>query len=189
MRKIIFVLVALLLATAFAFAEDNGTTDADTGAGLDDIVIATAEPVVEESDTAVGESIVETETPAPAIVRKPITRLHLVGNGIAISETDAFDFSHLRVVIGAVKVTATAEDATTEEYVAKRLGVMKLDGATYHLKDIAVSGEEISAEIYGPTTDAIAASAAIGEIKVKLFEKPGRDVWAGNMVLSGKAYN
>ena len=24
---------------------------------------------------------------------------------------------------------------------------------------------------------------------VKLFEKPGRDVWAGNMVLNGKAFN
>ncbi len=187
MRKLILVLIALLFAAAFAVAEDNGATDADTGTGSDDSVIAPVpEPVVEESDTAVGKSIVEEETPKPSIVRKPIARLHLVGNGIAISEADAFDFMHARAVIGAVKVKAGAADANLE---VKRVGVLTLDGKKYHLKDIAVSAEEISAEIYGPTTDATAASAAIGEIKVKRFEKPGKDIWAGNMVLNGKAYN
>jgi len=69
----------------------------------------------------------------------------------------------------------------------KRLGVLMLDAKKYHIKDIAVSLEEISAQIYARETDS--NSGAVGELTLKLFEKPGRDIWAGNMVIGDKAYN
>jgi hypothetical protein len=178
MRKILFVLIALMLATAFVAAQEAIN--------------------VPETDTATGDSIIEpTAVPTPAVVRKPIARLHLVGSGIAVSESDAFDFMHARAVIGAVKVKAAVDDNCVGGdgncigggFVVKRVGVLTLDDKKYHLKDIAVAEDEISAEVYGPITDTNAGSAVVGEIKVKRFEKPGKDVWAGNMVLNGKAFN
>ncbi len=184
MRKFILVLIALLLAAAYTVAVDGGADDiAITALNQSDSI------EVPETDTAVGTDLVAAEKPKPTLVRRPITRLHLTGNGIAISELDAFDFMHAKVVIGAVKVMATSADAVDTDFAVRRLGVLMLDEKKYHLKDIAVSIDEISAEIYGPTTTATASSEAIGEIKVKRFEKPGRDIWAGNLVLNEKAYN
>ncbi len=197
MKKIAIVLVLLLLATAFAVAQqERRILDEDTDIGgsddpvNDDTVIAPPPmPTVPESDTVVGKSLVKTMTRATNVVRTAVSRLHLTGSGLAISEGDAFEFAYAKVVVGAVKVRASSDDNTTEPFVSKRLGVLMLDKDKYHLKDIAVSGEEISAEIYGPTTTANAASAPIGELKVKRFEKPGQDIWAGNMVISDRGYN
>ncbi len=170
MRKFVFVLIALLFATAYAVAVQN------------------ADITVDPSDTQTGENLVEADDTKPVVVRKPITRLHLIGTGLAISEDDAFDFSYAKVVVGAVKVSKTTEGIAEEGFVTKRLGVLMLDRKRYHLKDIAVSAEEISAEIYGPTA-AATSSEAIGELKVKRFERPEKDIWAGNMVLDDKPYN
>ncbi len=181
MKKILFVLIALLFASAFAVADADGA------------ILATA-ITVSESDTAVGNALVEVEDET-IVVQRPITRLHLTGNGLAISEDDAFDFMHAKITVGSVKVnraiavTIAEETAVAEEFVVTRIGVLMLDDSRYHLKDVAVAEDEISAEIYNPVTESNAVSEAIGEITVKLFEKPGRDVWAGNIVLNGKAYN
>lgn len=197
MKKIALVLVLLLLATAFVVAEQemrNLDDDTDIGGSDDPLGENTAiapppMPTVSESDTAVGTSLVEKPVPKPSVVRKAISRIHLTGSGIAVSEGDAFDFTHSKVVVGAVKVRATAADQTSEPFVSKRLGVLMLDNKKYHLKDIAVSDGEISAEIYGPTTTANAASEPIGEIKIKRFEKPGQDIWAGNLTIGDKSFN
>ena len=173
MKKLIFVLIALMLAASLAVAIESSPPM----------------PTVPESDTAVGTSLVEAPVPKPSVVRKAVSRIHLTGSGLAISEGDAFDFTHAKVVVGAVKVRATPDDGTAEAFVSKRLGVLILDKDKYHLKDIAVSDGEISAEVYGPTTTANAASEPIGQLKVKRFEKPGQDIWAGNMVLNNESYN
>lgn len=185
MKKFVILLVALLVATAFAFAVEDASDTTDVE---DNGTVIAFSPTVQESDTAVGDTLVE-EPAAMTVVRKPIARLHLIGNGIAVSGTDAFSFMHARIVVGAVKVKATATDANSA-FTINRAGVLMLDAERYHLKDIAVSTEEVSAEIFGPVNDTNSDSnSPVGEIKVKRFEKPGRDIWAGNMVLNGKAYN
>lgn len=181
MKKFTLILIAFLLLASVAVVQAEGN-----GEETDEDEIALA---VNDDDTETGDSLVEEEKPKPAVVRKAIARLHLTGNGIAVSEADPFEFMHARVVVGAVKVRATAADETEGDFVNKRLGVLMLDDQRYHLKDIAVSMEEISAEIFGPTTTTDANSEAVGEIKLKRFEKPGKDIWAGNMVLNEKAYN
>ncbi len=178
MKKIAILLVLLLLVSVpFTLAQDNGEENDE-----DEIEVS-------EDDTQVGDELAGAQEPAPVLVRQAISRLHLVGNGIAVSENDPFDFLHARAVVGAVKVMATEDDNIDSEYVAKRLGVLMLDEQRYHLKDIAVSMDEISAEIYALGTSGQESETAVGEILVKRFEKPGRDIWAGNMVVSGKAYN
>ena len=169
MKKILFVLVVLLLATAFVVAD----TDIE----------------VSEDDVDVGGNLIKEAKVKSNLVNKAVSRLHLTGSGFAISEDDAFDFMHAKVVVGAVKVRATEDDNTDSDFAVKRLGVLMLDNSKYHLKNIAVSTDTISAEIFGPTTISTADSDSIGELEVIRFEKPGQDVWAGNMVLDGKAYN
>lgn len=164
MKKFLILLAVLLLATA-----------AFVAAGTE----------VSESDTQVGGSLEDQDNAAQAS-NKPIERLHLVANGTAISQSDDFNFMHARIVVGAMKIR---ESTASDGNIVKRMGVLMLDGQRYHLKDIAVSGKEVSAEIYGPATQTDANSPSIGEIVVKLFEKPGRDAWAGTMVLNGKTYN
>ena len=108
-----------------------------------------------------------------------ITRLYLVGNGIAINSQDPMDFVHAKASVGAVRVGTG--DANFE---AKRLGVLQLDGTVYHLKNIAVEEQEISADVFeknGPEP--------IGSIYVTVYEKPGRDVWAGELEVNETLYN
>jgi hypothetical protein len=188
MKKIFLVFALLALAAFFASAESAGN------AAL--FAASPARAMVSESDTMVAESLVPAGNGTAVASQKAVSRLHLTASGIAVSEGNAFDVMQARVVVGSVKVdksmaiTAAEEEAAVgTEFIVRRIGVLKLDNSTYHLKDVAVSGEEVSAEIYGPATAANAASESVGEISLKLFEKPGQDVWAGNMVLDGKAYN
>ena len=168
----------------------DGTADKPINEGDGSKAIApTPMPTVAESDTAVGKSLARAVPKAVSVVRNAISRIHLTGSGIAVSEDDAFNFLHAKVIVGVVRVKPTSDDGTSEAFVAKRLGILMLDGQKYRLMDVAVSGEEVSAEIYGPAETDAAASAPVGEIKVKRFEKPGRDIWAGNMVLNNEAYN
>jgi len=189
MRKAVFILLALvLLLSAFAVAVDD-VDPALTGADLDDDSDADEEIEVEDDDTDVGNDLVKKEKPKKKVVRNAISRLHLTAAGLAVSEDDAFDFSHAKVVVGSVKVRAMADDNVETDFAVKRMGILMLDESKYHLKNIAVADEEISADIFGSTTDSTSVSDAIGELKVKRFEKPGKDIWAGNMVLNGKTYN
>jgi len=176
-RKAVFVLlVALLLASVpIALADGTGDDANDT----DD----NEEIEVEDDDNEVGEDLVEEKEEKMVRAKKAVSRLHLTGTGIAISESDAFDFTYAKVAIGAVKVRATADDNVDSDYAVKKIGVLMLGGDKYHLKDIAVATDEISAEVYGKDKE------LVGEITVKRFEKPGRDVWAGNLVIDDKAYN
>lgn len=201
MKKLVFVLISLLLAASLAAAAEESDIlgdglepaegaavlqedDSMNGNGMDD---GTDETEVDETDTDVGDDLVEEEVQSPAVVRNAITRLHVVGTGLAIAEEDAFDMMHAKIIIGAVKVRATEDDNTSLDFAVRRLGVLRLDNRTYNLRDIAVNLEELSAEVYDPTTSTNTDS--VGEITVKRFEKPGQDIWAGNLVLNGKAYN
>jgi len=152
-------------------------------------VVADTNTEVSEDDTDVGDNLIEEEKGKTNFVNKAVSRLHLTGAGIAISEDDAFDFMYAKTVIGAVKVRATEDDNVDSDYAITRVGVLMLDKEKYHLKNIAVSTDTISAEIFGPVTTSNAASESIGKLEVKRFEKPGQDIWAGNMVLNGKAFN
>ena len=187
MKKILIILIALLFATTFVVANTAETISA-TAIAVSESDAGVAAITVSESDLDVGPTLVKVKERA-VVVQRPITRLHLTGSGLAISEDDAFDFIHAKVVIGAVKVKATVNTITDSEFAVERLGVLMLDDGKYYLKNIAVSTDTISAEIFGTTTTTNADSESIGELKVKRFEKPGKDVWAGNMVLSGNAYN
>ncbi len=189
MKKAVFILLALVfLLSAFAVAVDDvnpALTDADPDDDSDD----NKKIEVEDDDTNVGDDLVKKEKQKKVVVRKAISRLHLTAAGLAVSEDDVFDFSHAKVVVGSVKVRATPVDNVATDYAVKRMGVLMLDEGKYHLKNISVADEEISADIFGPTTDSNLVSESMGELKVKRFEKPGKDIWAGNMVLNGKTYN
>ena len=179
MKKPILVLVMLvLLLSAFVVADE---TDPDNNSDTD--------LDVDDDDTDVGKNLIKEAKVKSNTVNKAVSRLHLTGSGLAISEDDVFDFMNAKVVVGAVKVRATEDDNTDSDFAVKRLGVLMLDNSKYHLKNIAVSTDTISAEIFGPTTTSNADSDSIGELEVTRFEKPGKAVWAGNMVLDGKAYN
>ena len=53
-------------------------------------------------ENAIKEAKVKSNT-----VNKAVSRLHLTGAGIAISEDDAFDFMYAKVAVGAVKERPT----------------------------------------------------------------------------------
>ncbi len=114
---------------------------------------------------------------------KSISRLHLVGNGLAINAEDAMDFMHAKVSVGAVKIRN--EDENSEEgFDVKRVGVLFLDGEKYVLRGLAVEEGEISGDVYAFEED-----SSIGSFYVALHEKPGQDVWAGELSMNGVLYN
>jgi hypothetical protein len=129
--------------------------------------------------------------------KRPIHRLHVIGTGLSINAEDPMDFTHAKVVVGAVRIkkaVVSAEEETTEEtvkFVVKRIGVLMLDKKRYHLRNVAVREGEISADIFDPkeVTATETEKTAIGQIYVKRYEKPGRDIWAGAMELNGESFN
>jgi hypothetical protein len=192
-RRIWFALLALLFVLPLGLAQ---AADA-------------AEPV-----SAVNTTVNGVATPT-ALVARPITRLHLVGNGIAINSDNPMDFMHAKAVIGAVRVrrhAGTEEAAETTEttaagenaggaWIVKRIGILFLDGTAYRLRNVEVSADEISADIYEKRltvapldTDTNENTTTggyekVGELKVARYEKPGRDIWAGELSLGDTLYN
>ena len=116
-----------------------------------------------------------------AFVAKPISRLHLIGTGIAINSENPMDFMHAKASVGSVKIRNNESDTN---FSVKRLGVLLLDGDKFVLKTIAIENEEISADVYERGVE-----EAVGEIYLARYEKLGRDVWAGELSLKGTLYN
>ena len=115
---------------------------------------------------------------------KPISRIHLVGNGLAINSEDAMDFLHAKAVVGAVKLRDANVTNTDDNFSVKRLGVLLLDKEAYHLKNVAVTVDEVSADVFER-----GGEEAVGSLYVTRYEKPGQDVWAGELSLNDKLYN
>jgi len=189
MKKFLVVLLALLLVASLTVVQAEGNDE--NGLDEDDDIVEEIDIEVDEDDDEIGTTLAEIEVPTETKLRSAVSRLHLTAKGLAISEDDAFDFLYAKIVIGAVRVRIAGEENVVSAlpYLTKRLGVLKLNEQNYHLKDIAVSTDEISAEVFGPTTEADSNSPSIGEIKLTRFEKPGRDVWAGNLVINNDIYN
>lgn len=169
--KIIFsflVLALLVSAVPFALADD---------------LIEVGD---EDNDT--GRSLVEEGT-GQATPLKAVSRLHLVANGIAVKGDDELAISRAKIVIGAVKVRATEDDNTDLEYVLNRVGVLMAGKAKYHVRDIAVSLDEVSGEIYAQNRDANGAWEPAGEMVLNRFQQPGLDVWAGTAVIGEGTYS
>jgi len=181
-------MLLLLLMAPISFAEETN----EDGSTVNAVSTVTANKV---KPVAIGQ------VDKPSVVR-PIRIINLHGNGITISTEDPFDFMHAKAIIGGVRVlknnncvvtdSASAE-ANSDCFETKRLGILKLDNRVYRLRNVEVSHDQISADIYDAklvTSSAEdAASNHVGSISVKRYEKPGRDIWAGEMKLEGKEYN
>lgn len=135
-------------------------------------------------------------------VIKPIRLIQLHGNGVAIDALDPMNFMHARIIIGGARILKDRNciriwDETSEEYQRcfgeTRLGILRLDSKTYRLRNVTVSYDLISADIYDPAIASVpsadAAANHVGSIVVERFEKPETDIWAGEMELNGMLYN
>jgi len=108
--------------------------------------------------------------------RPVIHALGLLGKGIASSPGDPMDFMLVKVGVGAVKVTIEGEEKRTA------LGVLKLDGDSYRLRDVSVVDGHATADIYSE-------DEKVGSIDVSSVLKDDVEVWAGELIINGDTYN
>lgn len=162
-RAYLLLLVLLVALSAFAIAEENSATDDSSDDGAEEI-----------TDNSSDDSLISSNVAAA-----PIKKIFIVGHGIAISQSDPMTFMHAKAAAGVVRVKES-----DSSIVEKSIGVFFLDDKKYKLKNASVADSEISADIYE-----IDSETPAGNISVKRYEKPGRDIWAGTMTLNSTGYN
>lgn len=195
MKKLIAVVLALFMVAPLILAQYGGETASGHGLG--------GEKVEFEEDT----DITIEEKPGPYItpVIRPIHSIYMNGSGIVVNAEDPLDFMNAKAIFGGFRllnreqcITSTETDSTDSEelekcFTYKRAGILLLDDEKYRLRNIEVSYEMISADIYSPLSVSTSAEDSeenhVGSIAVKRYEKPGRDIWAGEMKLNSKEYN
>jgi hypothetical protein len=153
MKKILSLMtIALLLIPAIAAAQD-----ADGSA-----------------DTVISPNPVST---------KPlkITTLAILGNGIAVSPSDAMDFKMVKIGIGTVRAELLAETTSLT------VGVMLLDEDRYKLKDVVIADGKASGNVY--STDDSGTGTMVGSFGVASVMKGNLEVWAGTLTISGATYH
>jgi len=117
------------------------------------------------------------EIGAQANIPKPVIKtLHIVGKGIAVSQTDLSDFKI--ITIGIARVIARIGNESSELMV----GLLFLDKDRYRLKNVEAGNGTFSADVYRNDTD-------VGSINANLIEREGKDVWIGELTIDDKTYN
>ncbi|MFH8092925.1 MAG: hypothetical protein QXM38_03220 [Candidatus Aenigmatarchaeota archaeon] len=105
-----------------------------------------------------------------------IARIATVGKGLAISTTDNFEFYIIKV--GMMKVKLTYE----KQNITKDVGLLWVDDQKYQLKDINITQDAATANIYLNNTH-------VGSLNLVLVKKGETFVWVGKMTIDKVEYN
>jgi hypothetical protein len=132
-----------------------------------------------------------------------IKLINVQGTGLAINTADPFDFSHTKVIVGGIRVKKEGCNTTddTENCIeTKRLGVLAVNETRYQLRNVEVTEEGITADVFQKvigigepnevgSLEEIETTEHVGTLAVRRFEKPGQDVWAGKLSITEQEYN
>jgi len=110
-------------------------------------------------------------------IPKPrIKTVGVLGRGLAISPTDLMDFKIVKIGVLRVAVSVLGEE---KEIVR---GMIFLDGERYLIKDINLTNEFFSGNLYQNETKK-------GNIELTLVVKNNEVVWVGTLTIEGSTYN
>lgn len=138
------------------------------------------------------------ELPSTMPDRPTLHKLFVFGSGIAANPSDVLDFKVVRIGMGKVIVPPRllrANDTNSTDFETnctanggercfpmRRAGILFLDKEKYSLREISMSNESASANIYRNDSQ-------IGTIALTRVPKPGQDVWAGTLTVNGATYH
>ncbi|MCD6434069.1 MAG: hypothetical protein J7L14_00475 [Candidatus Diapherotrites archaeon] len=103
--------------------------------------------------------------------KPPIRVVHVAGSGIVVSAEEPMLFYKAKIIGAAINIKGKP----------RRLGLLSLDNKRFVLKEISASMESFDANVYDK-------NGLMGQISLARYEKPGKDVWAGKLVLEEKGY-
>lgn len=112
----------------------------------------------------------------PTIGKPEITKIGVLGKGIAISGSDLSDFEIIKIGVVDVKVQFNNQTIT------KQAGILWVGQDKYVLKNSVIGNGTLSSEIYINDTK-------IGNLDLVLVEKDETEVWTGEMTLNNGDYN
>jgi hypothetical protein len=163
MKKLLAVLIAFLLVMpVFATAQD-----------------LVAEPVAVTVDAVVAPASTTTNSGSGKALK--IETLAVLGNGIAVSPSDAMDFKMVKVGIGTVDVELLGETTSIT------VGIMFLDEVRYKLKEIVIAEGEASGNVYTYSSDG--TESMVGSFKLQSVMKGDQEIWAGTLTVSGATFH
>ncbi len=105
-----------------------------------------------------------------------ISKMFLIGNGVAISKSDPSDFRIVSIGLAKVKVSVSGESKELNA------GVIRLDDEKYRLRDVSVENGTFTSNIYSNETK-------VGSITADSVIKVNREAWYGTISINGKEYN
>lgn len=109
-------------------------------------------------------------------LKPEITKLGILGKGIAVSQNDPSVFKIIKVGLAKVKVTINNESAEITT------GVLNLDNDLYKIKNIVIANDSASGDVYKNDTK-------IGAFSVISVLKNGETVWYGTLTIDSTTYN
>jgi hypothetical protein len=109
-------------------------------------------------------------------IKPEITRIGVLGKGIAISTADPLDFKMVKIGLIEVRVELDNKTITAER------GLLWLDENKYQLRNASISNSSVAADVY-------LNDSYIGSLTLALVPRNDTDVWAGKLAMDGKEYN
>lgn len=156
------------------------------------IVIAAFFGMIIFSSVATAQNKIETNsTTAIPLVSAPqsiFDKFHLLGKGIAVSTTNSTDIHFMTIGIAEVNLTSLIQKLS--QYItlppgipsSVEIGVFHFDSASYQLKNIALTNDTATADIYLNSTN-------VGSLNLEWTTRAGRVLWVGSITLNGNSYN
>ncbi|MEM0473240.1 MAG: hypothetical protein QXF88_00785 [Candidatus Aenigmatarchaeota archaeon] len=112
----------------------------------------------------------------PMIGRPEITKIGVLGKGIAIADSNPTNFEIIKMGLVDVKIEYDNQTIT------RQAGILWVGQTKYLLKNSVIENGSVSSEIYLNETK-------VGSISLVMVEKDGTDIWTGEMQIDGKEYN
>ncbi len=109
-------------------------------------------------------------------IRPEITRIGVLGKGIAVSTSDPLEFRMVK--IGLMEVRVELENKT----ITREAGLLWVDEEKYRLKNATIEENSVGADVY-------LNESYVGSLSLALVPRNDTDVWAGKLTLDGKDYN